>query len=230
MSERILLVEDDPNFGPVLADFLRMHSLDVEWANDGKKGLELLKNQAFGLCIADVMMPEMDGYSMSQNIKKMGIQIPLIFLTAKHQREDVLEGYRAGAADYLQKPVDTEILLYKIRAMLSHKSGTNARKKEYILGKFIFHPDTRELTGQQGNTRLSPKCAALLELLAQHKNEVMNREMALLKIWEENNYFTARSMDVYINKLRKYFEPDSSIEIVNLHGKGYIFKINEGNI
>ena len=224
-SKKILLVEDDPNFGTVLKDYLALNDYNVTHAKDGIEGLIMFKNNDFDLCILDVMMPRKDGFSLAQDIRSKNKEIPIIFLTAKTLKEDVLKGYQVGADDYLNKPFDSEVLLFKIKAILQRKeSDTSAENEqfEFEIGGFFFNSKLRHLSvGENEPQKLSPKESKLLKMLALHKNDLMPRELALTKIWRDDNYFTSRSMDVYIAKLRKYLKLDESVEILNIHGEGF---------
>ncbi len=224
-SKKILLVEDDPNFGTVLKDYLALNDYNVTHAKDGIEGLIMFKNNDFDLCILDVMMPRKDGFSLAQDIRSSNKEIPIIFLTAKTLKEDVLRGYQVGADDYLNKPFDSEVLLLKIKAILQRKeSDTSAENEqfEFEIGSFFFNSKLRHLSaGENEPQKLSPKESKLLKMLALHKNDLMPRELALTKIWRDDNYFTSRSMDVYIAKLRKYLKIDESVEILNIHGEGF---------
>ncbi len=224
-SKKILLVEDDPNFGTVLKDYLALNDYNVTHAKDGIEGLIMFKNNDFDLCILDVMMPRKDGFSLAQDIRSKNKEIPIIFLTAKTLKEDVLKGYQVGADDYLNKPFDSEVLLFKIKAILQRKeSDTSAEDEqfEFNIGGFFFNSKLRHLSvGDNEPQKLSPKESKLLRMLALHKNDLMPRELALTKIWRDDNYFTSRSMDVYIAKLRKYLKNDASVEILNIHGEGF---------
>lgn len=224
-NKRILLVEDDPNFGTVLKDYLTLNEYSVTHAKDGIEGLIMFKNAEYDLCILDVMMPRKDGFSLAEDIRTTDKEMPIIFLTAKSLKEDVLRGYQAGADDYLNKPFDSEVLLHKIKAILQRKKAgkTNDNEQfEFKIGKFEFNSKLRHLAFD-GNEpeKLSPKENKLLRLLVVHKNDLMPRELALTKIWRDDNYFTSRSMDVYIAKLRKYLKKDEGVEIVNIHGEGF---------
>ncbi|WP_088322824.1 response regulator transcription factor [Polaribacter tangerinus] len=225
-SKKILLVEDDPNFGTVLKDYLALNDYNVTHANDGIEGLIMFKNSDYDLCILDVMMPRKDGFSLAQDIRSTNKEVPIIFLTAKTLKEDVLKGYSVGADDYLNKPFDSEVLLHKIKAILQRKEiDTTAETEqfEFTIGKLFFNSKLRHLSiGEEGEpTKLSPKESKLLRMLAIHKNDLMPRELALTKIWRDDNYFTSRSMDVYIAKLRKYLKQDENVEILNIHGEGF---------
>jgi len=224
-NNRILLVEDDPNFGTVLKDYLSLNDYKVTLAKDGLEGLIMFKNDDFDLCILDVMMPRKDGFSLAKDIRSTNSEVPIIFLTARTMKEDVLKGYQSGGDDYLNKPFDSEVLLYKIKAILQRKETEQNIEEdvfEYKIGKFEFNSKLRHLSYDGGEIqKLSPKESKLLKLLATHKNDLMPRELALTKIWRDDNYFTSRSMDVYIAKLRKYLKPDSNVEILNIHGEGF---------
>ena len=224
-NKRILLVEDDPNFGTVLKDYLMLNDYIVTHAKDGLEGLIMFKNNDFDLCILDVMMPRKDGFTLAQDIRSTNSDVPIIFLTAKTMKEDVLKGYQAGADDYLNKPFDSEVLLYKMKAILQRKESDKSVEAdvfEFEIGKFHLNSKLRHLSfdGQEA-IKLSPKESKLLRMLAVHKNDLMPRELALTKIWRDDNYFTSRSMDVYIAKLRKYLKLDENVEILNIHGEGF---------
>jgi DNA-binding response OmpR family regulator len=224
-NNRILLVEDDPNFGTVLKDYLTLNDYKVTLAKDGLEGLIMFKNDDYDLCILDVMMPRKDGFSLAKDIRSTNSEIPIIFLTARTMKEDVLKGYQSGGDDYLNKPFDSEVLLYKIKAILQRKETEQSTEEdifEFKIGKFDFNSKLRHLSLEGGEVqKLSPKESKLLRLLTTHKNDLMSRELALTKIWRDDNYFTSRSMDVYIAKLRKYLKPDPNVEILNIHGEGF---------
>lgn len=222
-KQKLLLVEDDPSFGSVLKDYLVMNDFDVIHAIDGEDGLGKFKGGEFDLCILDVMMPKKDGFTLGKEIKEIKNDQPIIFLTAKNMREDVLNGYKIGADDYVIKPFDSEVLLYKIRAVLQRHSAEEEKfeQEEFKIGKFDFNAKLRQLTIGEISHKLSPKESELLRMLAVYKNDLMPREVALTRIWHDDNYFTSRSMDVYIAKLRKYLKDDPNVEIVNIHGEGF---------
>jgi DNA-binding response OmpR family regulator len=231
INKKILLVEDDPNFGTVLKDYLEMNDFDVVHAKNGMEGFEKFKKENFDLCILDVMMPYKDGFTLAKEIREKNEEVPIIFLTAKAMKEDVLKGYKVGGDDYLNKPFDSEVLLMKIRAFVHRKSPENATESkefEFKLGRFRLNSKLRFLTlDGKKPVKLSPKENELLRLLALHVNDLMPREMALNKIWRDDNYFTSRSMDVYIAKLRKYLKDDDNVEIVNIHGEGFRLLIKD---
>lgn len=225
INKKILLVEDDPNFGTVLKDYLGMNDFDVTHAKNGMEGYDKFKKDSYDLCILDVMMPYKDGFTLAKEIREKDTEIPIIFLTAKAMKEDVLRGYKVGADDYLNKPFDSEVLLMKIRAIIQRKGTETVAEStefEFQIGNFHLNSKLRFLTlKNQEPIKLSPKENELLRLLALHLNDLMPRELALTKIWRDDNYFTSRSMDVYIAKLRKYLKADDNVEIVNIHGEGF---------
>ena len=224
-NKKILLVEDDQNFGAILKDYLMLNDFDVTLAKNGMEGCEKFKKDTYDLCILDVMMPYKDGYTLAKEIREKNKEVPIIFLTAKSMKEDVLKGYKVGADDYLNKPFDSEVLLMKIRAIIQRKSSdtkTDVTKFEFIVGNFHLNSKLRFLTFKNEEPiKLSPKENELLKLLVLYENDLMPRELALTKIWRDDNYFTSRSMDVYIAKLRKYLKLDPNVEILNIHGEGF---------
>lgn len=227
-KQRILLVEDDKNFGDVLRSYLEVHDFDITLATDGEAGLTAYQKGEFDLCIFDVMMPKKDGFTLAKDIREKDKEMPIIFLTAKSMKDDVLQGFKIGADDYISKPFNSEELLLRIQAILKRsqqKPDPNDEIKEFDVGYFHFNYPLRILTysGPDGKheDKLSPKEAHLLRLFCLNKNDVLQRSIALTKIWGEDNYFTARSMDVFVTKLRKYLKPDPNIEIVNIHGNGF---------
>ncbi len=228
-NNKILLVEDDQNFGDVLCSYLEMHEYDVTLAKDGTLGLEAYEQGKYDLCIFDVMMPKKDGFSLASEIREKDGEIPIIFLTARSMKEDVLEGFKIGADDYITKPFNSEELLLRIQAILkrsNHNNNPREEIKEFNIGKYHFNFPLRILTFDPGGeneeaSKLSPKEAQLLRLFAIKLNDILPRSEALTKIWGEDNYFTARSMDVFVTKLRKYLKRDDHIEIVNIHGNGF---------
>ena len=235
-NQRILLVEDDQNFGDVLRSYLEMHDYDVTLAKDGLEGLEMFKKGTYNLCIFDVMMPKMDGFRLAREVRSINETLPIIFLTAKALKEDILEGFRIGADDYITKPFLSEELLARIQAILKRSTKTEVKEeeKEFYIGKYHFNFPLRILTFAPGTSmeeksKLSPKEAQLLRLFAVHMNDVLPRSEALTKIWSEDNYFTARSMDVFVTKLRKYLSQDNHIEIVNIHGNGFQLLVKSGD-
>jgi DNA-binding response OmpR family regulator len=224
-AKNILLVEDDPNFGIVLRDYLNLNGFQVTLARNGMEGFDKYKKGDYDLCILDVMMPYKDGYTLAKEIREDNTSVPIIFLTAKSMKEDVLQGYKVGADDFLNKPFDSEVLLAKIKTLLKRKSSQttiNQKQTDFQIGDFQLNAKLRFLTYKKEDPiKLSPKENDLLKLLALHLNDLMPRELALTQIWRDDNYFTSRSMDVYIAKLRKYLKQDPKVEILNIHGEGF---------
>ena len=224
-DKKILLVEDDPNFGRILKDYLTINNYEVSLAVNGIEGFEKFNRSEFDLCILDIMMPFKDGLTLAREIREVNEVIPLIFLTAKNLKDDVLKGYKIGADDYLTKPFDSEILLAKIKSILNRKPVVNIEEKdtfEFEFSDFSFNSKLRILTHKEGESyKLSPKENQLLKMLVLNFDDLLPRDIALNKIWRDANYFTSRSMDVYIAKLRKYLDKDVSLKIINVHGEGF---------
>ena len=228
-KKKILLVEDDNNFGSILRDYLVLHSYETTLAKNGIEGLEKFRKHNYDLCILDVMMPFKDGFSLASDIRSINDEVPLIFLTAKSLKEDVIKGFKIGADDYLIKPFDSEILLFKIKSIFKRKISlkkVSDAKVDYIFSSFRYNSKFRELQFKNDKPiTLSPKEGKLLTLLLDNMNDLTTREEALVKIWNDDNYFTSRSMDVYVTKIRKYLSKDPKIKIENIHGKGFKFSI-----
>jgi two-component system OmpR family response regulator len=223
---RILLVEDEENFGAVLRDVLRMNQYDVSLCTDGEAGLQKFKDESFRLVILDVMMPKMDGFSVAKAIRELDSEIPIIFLTARSMREDVIRGFNLGADDYITKPFDSEELLLRVKAVLKRTENSIQKVEEttpdeFDFGKFHFNYRLHQIKEGDEVQKLSPKEADLLQLLLLHKNDLLPREKALQSLWGDDNYFNARSMDVFISKLRKRFKSDEIIKIENVHSRGF---------
>ncbi len=220
---KVLLVEDDHNFGAVLKSYLEIHHYNVTWVDDGINAISEFDQEKFNICILDVMLPNIDGFEIAKQMRNIDQDIPLIFLTAKSLKSDILKGFKIGADDYITKPFDSEVLLCKINAILKrNKIPKNQISKDvFRIGKYTFNYILRAIYLNDKKTKISPKEAELLKLLCLHADDILPREKALKSIWGEDNYFTTRSMDVFITKLRKYFKDDNSIEIINIHGSGY---------
>ena len=229
IKPQILLCEDDTNLGMVLKNYLELNDYNVTLERDGKLGLAAFQREKFDLCLLDVMMPNMDGFTLAEEIRDVNPDVPLFFLSAKTMKDDIIQGYKLGADDYITKPFDSEVLLHKIKAILKrneelHREEVNA---EYDLGKYHFNPRLRELIIDGKTQTLSPKENELLKMLSEYKNDLLSREVALKKIWGSDTYFNGRSMDVYIAKLRKYLKEDPALEIVNIHGNGFRLVVTE---
>tara|TARA_X000001036_G_scaffold175783_1_gene166379 strand:+ start:361 stop:1062 length:702 start_codon:yes stop_codon:yes gene_type:complete len=229
-SKKILIVEDDYNFGSILKDYLTLNSYKVVLATNGRDGYNKCFSDDFDLCILDVMMPYKDGFTLGKEIREKKEDLPIFFLTAKTLKEDVLRGFKIGADDYLTKPFDSEVLLAKIKAILKRRNLIKAPEVEEFLfeiGKYNFNSKLRLLSYQSNDSiKLSPKESQLLRLLILYKNDLLPRSIALSKIWRDETYFTSRSMDVYIAKLRKILGDDKNIEILNVHGEGFRLIVN----
>jgi DNA-binding response OmpR family regulator len=219
---RILLCEDDENLGMLLREYLQAKGLYVDLMPDGEAGLKAFTKDKYDLCVLDVMMPKKDGFSLAQDIRNLNADIPIIFLTAKSMKEDILEGFKIGADDYLSKPFSMEELLFRMEAILRRVNGKKVKDvSSYTIGKFTFDTQKQVLSIDGKDTKLTTKESELLTLLAANMNNILERNYALKTIWIDDNYFNARSMDVYITKLRKHLKEDPSVGIINIHGKGY---------
>jgi two-component system, OmpR family, response regulator len=227
----ILLVEDDPNLSDVLKDYLELLDYKVMPAADGETGLETFKKNSINLCILDVMLPRMDGFTLAIAIRELNSEVPIIFLTARGQMEDRIAGFKAGCDDYVAKPFSSEELSLRIEAILKRcrTSFASAPGEEYQVGMYLFDASNLELKYGETKHNLTPKEAALLRLLCQHMNTLLPREKALREIWGDDDYFIGRSMDVFIAKLRKYLKDDPRVAIVNVHGAGFRLEVQQGS-
>lgn len=221
-KQRILLCEDEESLGMLVREYLQAKGYDAELYLDGEAGYKAFVKGHYDMCLLDVMMPKMDGFSLAREIRILNQEVPIIFLTAKNLKDDILDGFKLGADDYLTKPFSMDELVYRMEAILRRVKG-KAQKAQtvYQLGKYTFDTQRQTLSTEEGQTKLTTKECELLGLLCAHSNEVLERELALKTIWIDDNYFNARSMDVYITKLRKHLKDDPRIEINNVHGKGY---------
>lgn len=222
--QKILLAEDDPNLGELLKDYLELKGkYDVVLCQDGEEALEQFRKDKFDLCILDVMMPKKDGFSLGKDIRKVNQSVPIIFATAKGMMEDKTQAFELGGDDYITKPFRVEELLLRINALLKRisKDKEEEQTDKFEIGGYFFDYTSQVISFKGQQQKLSTKEAELLRLLCMKKNDVLTREEALVKIWHDDNYFTGRSMDVFLSKLRKYLKEDPNVEIVNVHGKGY---------
>lgn len=221
-KQSILLCEDDENLGMLLREYLQAKGYRAELCADGEAGYKAFLKGKFDICVLDVMMPLKDGFTLAQEIRAVNTEIPIIFLTAKALKEDILEGFKIGADDYITKPFSMEELVFRIEAVLRRVCGKKSKENTmYKIGRFQFDTQKQLLSIDGEHTKLTTKESELLGLLCAHANEILQRDFALKTIWIDDNYFNARSMDVYITKLRKHLKLDPSIEIINIHGKGY---------
>ena len=219
---KLLLCEDDENLGMLLREYLQAKNYNAELCTDGEQGYRAFQRNRFDLCILDINMPKKDGLSLAHDIRLINPNIPIVFLTARTLKEDILEGFKSGADDYITKPFSMEELVLRIEAILRRVRGKkNKDTSIYHLGRFTFDVNKQTLVIDGETTKLTTKEAELLSLLCTHTNEILQRDFALKSIWIDDNYFNARSMDVYITKLRKLLKADPEVEIINIHGKGY---------
>lgn len=221
-KQRILLCEDEESLGMLLREYLQAKGYDAELYLDGEAGYRAFTKGHYDMCLFDVMMPKMDGFTLAKEIRLVNQEIPIIFLTAKNLKDDILDGFKVGADDYLTKPFSMDELVFRMEAILRRVKGKNKKVQTvYQLGSYEFDTQRQLLTIGDSNFKLTTKESELLALLCAHANQVLERELALKTIWIDDNYFNARSMDVYITKLRKHLKADPRIEINNVHGKGY---------
>ncbi len=221
---KILLAEDDQNLGTLLQEYLTAKGHETSLATDGNDGIDKFMAEDFDMCILDVMMPKKDGFALAKEIRMKNPDVPIIFLTAKAMKEDTLQGFRAGADDYMTKPFDMEELLMRMRAIMRRIDKVEEEKPSNIvrIGAYLFDTQIQELAcPNETKVKLTTKEAGLLELFAQNKNKPVSRSFALKLIWGDDTYFNARSMDVYITKLRKHLKQDPTLKILNLHGEGF---------
>ena len=227
---QILLAEDDPNLGKVLKEYLEAKDYTLTWAKNGKEALDLYKKNNFDLCLLDVMMPIRDGFTLAKEIRVLNANIPIVFLTAKSMKDDAIEGFTAGADDYITKPFSMEELLLRLSAILRRTNAQNPAEPdlpEYQIGEYKFIVSQQLLLLGAHQQSLTTKEAELLLLLCKNKNKVLDRNAALKSIWRDDNYFNSRSMDVFVTRLRKYLKEDAKVEIINIHGKGFKLLVNQ---
>ncbi len=219
---RIILSEDDENLGSLLREYLIAKGYDTDLYPDGEAAFKGFQKNQYDLCIFDIMMPKKDGFALAKDVRMINSEIPIIFLTAKNMKEDVIEGFRIGADDYMTKPFSMEELIFRIEAILRRTLGeADNTQAVFKLGRFTFDARKQTLSDASDSTKLTTKESELLRLLCVNANKVLERNYALKTIWVDDNYFNARSMDVYITKLRKHLKDEEGIEIINIHGKGY---------
>ena len=220
-KHKILLAEDDSNLGVLLCEYLQAKEYSADLAHDGEEAYNMFINDKYDLCIFDVMMPKKDGFTLAKEVRMANVEVPIIFLTARNVKEDILQGFKIGADDYLTTPFSMEELTMRIEAILRRTSGESPVLDTYKLGRFKFDTQKQQLIDGESVIKLTTKESELLKLLCSNANKVLERNVALKTIWVDDNYFNARSMDVYITKLRKHVKDDPSVEIINVHGKGY---------
>lgn len=227
---KLLVVEDDPNLGDILKEYLEMKGYEPTLCRDGEEGWNKFKKDKYDLCLLDIMMPKKDGFTLAKEIKKVQEDLPVLFLTAKNQKDDIIEGLKIGADDYLTKPFSMEELLLRITAILrrTQKTSEVSALKTYSFGDFVLHYDEQYIDGPQGKHKLTSKENELIRLLASEINKLVNRSHALKQIWGDDSYFNARSMDVYLSKIRKILKDDPKVQIITVHGEGFKLIVGEG--
>jgi DNA-binding response OmpR family regulator len=218
---RALLAEDDESLGMLMKDFLLAKGFDVELCNNGKKAFDTFSKRDFDICILDVMMPEKDGFTVAKEVRMVNKHIPIIFLTAKSMKEDIIEGFNKGADDYITKPFNTEELLVRIQAVMRRMRPANEDAEQFQIGLYHFNYKNQQLEFKGEHQKLTTKEAELLKLLCVNQNDILDRNFALKAIWHNDTYFSSRSMDVYVTKLRKFLKDDPKVQIINIHGKGF---------
>ncbi len=222
MKTKILLAEDDESFGILLREYLQAKNFEVDLYTNGEKAYRGFEHNRYDVCVLDVMMPVKDGFTVAREIRAINSDIPIIFLTAKSMKEDVIEGFKIGADDYITKPFSMEELIFRIEAILRRTKGeNNETQTQFNIGEYTFDSTKQLLTFQGQEKKLTTKESDLLKLLCLNANQILERNYALKSIWVDDSYFNARSMDVYITKLRKYLKDDPKVEIINVHGKGF---------
>lgn len=224
---KILLAEDDLNLGMLLVDYLEAEGFDVKLCKDGDVALKAFQSSQFDLCLLDVMMPKMDGFSLAKEMRMKDKIIPVIFITARSLKEDKLQGYDLGADDYITKPFDEEELLWKIKAVIRRipENKTESKAEIISIGKYIFDPNNQSLIINDKIKRITEKESDILKYLSDHRNNIIKREEMLKDLWGENDYFFGRSLDVFITKMRKYLKEDPCLSIENVFGVGFIFNV-----
>lgn len=224
--KKILLIEDDESFGYILSEYLGLHDFEVTWAKSGEEGLKKAEQSIFGLGIFDIMLPGQNGYEIAEKIKRKYPELPFIFLSAKSLKIDKLKGFKVGADDYITKPVDEELLLAKIKALLKRNIKTEYIDDVYKIGNYQFTFSLQQLTFENEIVNLTKRESELLRMLCQNENQLLQRKKALREIWGATDEFSRKSMDVFISHLRKYLSKDDRVQINNVHGQGFIFKIS----
>ncbi|MBO9636727.1 MAG: response regulator transcription factor [Siphonobacter aquaeclarae] len=225
---RILLVEDDETLGFVVKDNLEQEGYEVDWKQDGRAALEALQSEIYELCLFDVMLPEMDGFSLAEEVRREGNPVPIIFLTARSLKEDRIRGFRAGGDDYLVKPFSMEELVLRMEAILRRTSGKE--KRNFSIGRYRFDSANQRLSSGEFSIDLTAREAALLKLLAERVNEVVSRDEILVRLWGKKDYFLGRSLDVFVSRLRKYLREDENLRLVSVHGVGFRLENSPQNL
>lgn len=230
VKKHILLAEDDFDFGSILKQYLEMTGYTIEWAKDGKEALEIFRKGVFNICVLDVMMPKMDGFTLAEKIIEINPEMPFIFLTARKMKEDKLKGLKLGADDYIVKPFEADELILRLNNIIKRSSQTVKSIPEVQIiniGNYVFDTHRLELKLNNNIQRVTEKESELIQFLFNHKNQLIKREEVLIAVWKNDDFFSGRSMDVFISRLRKYFKDDTAISIESIRGLGLEFKISE---
>lgn len=229
MKTKILLVEDDETLGFLLKSFLEMREMEVILAPNGAEGLREFNSNDFDCCILDIMMPAIDGFTLAELIRNRDKEIPIIFLTAKSMKEDVVKGFKIGADDYIKKPINEEVLVARIRAVLKRVDKSEAAEQQefYQIGRYEFNSHEHVLKIEDSERKLTERESELLKLLCESKGDLLSRQYVLTHLWGKNDYFARKSMDVFISRLRKYLSSDKRIKIINVHSSGFVLSLNE---
>ncbi len=224
MNPKILLVEDDHTLGYLLREYLQMKGFKVIWAENGAEGLRQFNTSKFDLCVLDIMMPAIDGITLAELIRNRNQDIPIVFLTAKSMKEDVIKGFKVGADDYIKKPISEEELVARIKAVLKRSGPIEVKEVEnqFQIGQYDFDSQNLSLSLNGDSRRLTQRESDLLKVLCQNKGSLVGRKYVLQKLWGKTDYFTRKSMDVFISRLRKYLSDDEAVQIVNVHGSGFV--------
>jgi DNA-binding response OmpR family regulator len=226
MKTKILYVEDEPFLGKIVKESLESRDFEVVMVTDGRLVQKVFEETKPDICVLDVMLPNKDGYAIATSIRTVNVEVPIIFVTAKTQTEDLIKGFEVGGNDYLRKPFSMEELIVRIKNLLRLTLKTNSPKENIEIGKFEFLPNRYELKLGELIRKLSHRAAILLQILAENKNSTIQRKEILMRIWGDDSFFNSRNLDVYITKLRDYFKEDSSIEIITIKGIGYHFSVS----
>lgn len=224
MKSKILLVEDDQTLGFLLKEYLQMKDFKVNWAQNGADGLRHFNFSKFDLCVLDVMMPAIDGFTLAELIRNRDQEVPIIFLTAKSMKEDVIKGFKVGADDYIKKPISEEELVARIKAVLKRSAPAQVTDSQvqFKIGHYNFDSENLKLSLNGSSRTLTQRESDLLKVLCQNKGSLVGRKYVLQKLWGKTDYFTRKSMDVFISRLRKYLKEDEAVQIVNVHGSGFV--------
>ncbi|MBX2871658.1 MAG: response regulator transcription factor [Saprospiraceae bacterium] len=222
----IILIEDNESFGYILAEYLSLHDYSVDWAKTGTEGIEMITHKKYDLGVFDIMLPDQNGYEVAAWVKKQVPYLPFIFLSAKSLKVDKLKGFKLGADDYVTKPIDEELFLAKVKALIKRTMHQAPLQEEYEIGQYLFQPNLQKLHWQEDVVQLTKREAELLQMLCQCQGQLLARKRALQEIWGATDEFSRKSMDVFISHLRKYLAKDEQVKITNIHGKGFVLTVS----